>query len=127
MTVRSLLCLLSALVCVAVCAPPLAAQKRSDDEVQKLSEKGDPYTKQDQDAMQALGVVRYGPFPWADHFSTSDVDKVLGPGRVLWMETEHFRLGLNMTTARLPEDSKQKKAVYAECKALNKKLSLIHI
>ncbi len=121
MTARSLLCLVPALVCVAVCAPPLAAQKRSDDEVQKLSEKGDPYTKQDQDAMQALGVVRYGPFAWADHFSTSDVDKVLGPGRVLWMETEHFRLGLNMTTARLPEDSKQKKAVYAECKALNKK------
>jgi hypothetical protein len=109
------------LALAAVGASSLQAQKRADDEVQKLSEKGDPYTKQDAAAMQALGVVRYGPFPWADHFSTADVDKVLGPGRVLWMETEHFRLGLNLTTARLPEDNKQKKAVYAECKALNKK------
>ena len=105
----------------ACLAGSAVAQKRKDDEVQKLSEKGDPYTKQDAKAMQALGVVRYGPFPWADHFATGDVDKVLGPGRVLWMETAHFRIGLNMTTSRLPEDSSQKKAVYAECKALNKK------
>ena len=108
-------------LCVAAFAAPVVAQKRADDEVKKLSEKGDPYTKGDAKAMKALGVERYGPFPWADHFSTDDVDKVLGPGRVLWMETAHFRIGLNMTTARLPEDSKQKKAVYAECKALNKK------
>ena len=119
---RSLLS--SALAC-SLCAllgcVSATAQKGKDDEVKKLSEKGDPYTKEDPKAMAALGVERYGPFPWADHYSTADVDKVLGPGRVLWMETAHFRLGLNMTTARLPEDSKQKKAVYAECKALNKK------
>lgn len=108
-------------LCALCVAAPTSAQKRKDDEVQKLSEKGDPYTKKDPEAMAALGVLSYGPFPWADHFSTTDVDKVLGPGRVLWMETEHFRIGLNMTTASLPGDSKQKKAVYAECKALNKR------
>ena len=108
-------------LCALCVAAPVAAQKRKDDEVKKLSEKGDPYTKEDPKAMAALGVLSYGPFPWADHFSTADVDKVLGPGRVLWMETEHFRIGLNMNTARLPEDGKQKKAVYAECKVLNKR------
>ena len=112
---------LLALVCVGGLAVPANGQKRKDDEVQKLSEKGDPYTKRDPEAMAALGVLSYGPFVWADHFGTADIDKVLGPGRVLWLETAHFRIGLNMNTARLPEDGKQKKAVYAECKALNKK------
>ncbi|MCK5940388.1 MAG: hypothetical protein KAI24_00350 [Planctomycetes bacterium] len=112
--------LLIALGAAVLTGSPLA-QKRKDDEVAKLSEKGDPYTKNDPEAMAALGVERYGPFPWADHFGTADIDKVLGPGRVLWMETRHFRIGLNMTTARLPEDSSQKKAVYAECKALHKR------
>ena len=118
---RSLFLALLVPTCVGLTAAPAIAQKRKDDEVKKLSEKGDPYTKKDPEAMAALGVVGYGPFPWADHFSTADVDKVLGPGRVLWMETAHFRIGLNTNTARLPEDGKQKKAVYAECKALNKK------
>jgi len=118
---RPLLSVLMFSLCALLCGAPVHAQKRKDDEVKKLSEKGDPYTKKDPKAMKALGVVSYGPFTWADHFTTTDIDKVLGPGRVLWMETEHFRIGLNMNTARLPEDSKQKKAVYAECKALNKK------
>lgn len=118
---RLLLSFLSLSLCVLFGAAPVLAQKNKDNEVQKLNEKGDPFTKKDPKAMKALGVVGYGPFTWADHFSTTDIDKVLGPGRVLWMETEHFRVGLNMTTARLPEDGKQKKAVYAECKALNKK------
>jgi|GEM_PF-2438801 len=109
------------LLAVFAAAGSVVAQKGKDDEVQKLSEKGDPYTKQAAKVMKALGVVRYGPFPWADDLSTDDIEKVLGPGRVLWMETAHFRIGLNMTTARLPEDGKQKKAIYAESKALNKK------
>jgi len=118
---RSLLSALLVPLCAVALSVPAPGQKRKDDEVQKLSEKGDPYTKEDPEAMAALGVLSYGPFAWADHFGTVDIDKVLGPGRVLWLETAHFRIGLNMNTARLPEDGKQKKAVYAECKALNKK------
>ncbi len=116
-TKRSLLYVL--LLWVSTCAP-LLAQKKDDDEIQKLK-KGDPYTKQDPEAMKALGVVSYGPFPWADHFTTADVDKVLGEGRVLWMETEHFRLGFNLKTSSLPDVSEERKSVIAECKALNKK------
>jgi hypothetical protein len=109
------------LVAVVIACVPLSAQKKDDDEIQQLK-KGDPYTKQDPEAMKALGVVRYAPFPWADHFSTADVDKVLGEGRMLWMETEHFRLGFNLKTALLPDVSDERKAVIAECKRLNKKL-----
>jgi hypothetical protein len=104
-----------ALVCV-----PLFAQKKSNNEFAKLLKKGDPYTKKDPAMMKKLGVERYGPFPWADHFSTADIDKVLGPDRVIWMETKHFRIGLNLKTGPLPEDPKERKALNKECKALNK-------
>ena len=83
---------------------PLIAQKKDEDEIKKVA-KEDPFTKQDAEAMKALGVERYGPFPWADNFSTSDVDKVLGEGRILWMETAHFRFGFNLKSAPLPEVS----------------------
>lgn len=98
----------------------VVAQKKDDDEIQKLK-KGDSFTKQEPKKMKALGVERYGPFPWADNFSTTDIDKVLGPGRTLWMETAHFRIGMNLKTSRLPEASDQRKAVAAECKRLHKK------
>ena len=107
------------LLAVLALLAPIAAQKRRDDEIRKLK-KEDPYTKNDPEVMQALGVVRYGPFPWADHLRTTDVDKVLGEGRILWLETAHFRIGYNMNTAPLPQDSSQKKAIYAECRALHK-------
>ena len=108
------------LICWLAACVPLLAQKKDDDEIQKLKE-GDPFTKQDPDVMKALGVERYGPFPWADHFSTTDIDKVLGEGRMLWMETEHFRLGFNLKTAALPQVSDERKAIAAECKLLNQK------
>lgn len=117
LTKRSLLHVL--LIWVSACVP-LLAQKKDDDEIKKLK-KGDPYTKKDPAAMKALGVVNYGPFTWADHFTTADIDKVLGEGRMLWMETEHFRLGFNLKTSPWPEVSAERKAVVAECKSLNKK------
>ena len=116
-TNRSLLHVL--LILVSACVS-LSAQKKDDDEIKKLK-KGDPYTKKDPAAMKALGVKGYGPFPWADHHTTADIDKVLGEGRTLWMETEHFRLGFNLKTSPWPEVSAERKACVAECKALNKK------
>lgn len=106
-------------VCVLVCAP-LMAQRKDADEIAKLK-KGDHYTGKKESSMKALGVERYGPFPWADHVSTADVDKVLGEGRMLWMETKHFRFGFNLKTSPLPEFSAERKAVVLECKKLNKK------
>lgn len=107
---RLLAMLVPLLLCVGCAA--------QDDDWQKLT-KEDPYTENDPAAMQELGIVRYGPFPWADGFSTADVDKLLGPGRVIWLETEHFRIGINLATRRLPAGSKQRKAIYAECERLN--------
>ncbi len=118
-------CLGAALV-VALLAGPSWAQDppatgKDDDEIQKAGPK-DPYTGGDEKLMQAAGIVAYGPFPWADFKSTTDIDKVLGPGRVLWMETAHFRFGLNLKSAPWPEDQKQRKALQEEIKLLRRKL-----
>lgn len=110
------------LLCVALAAQgPLCGQVgkgKEDDEVQKTPV--DPYTGGDQEKLQALGHVHYGPFVWNRTSRTEDIDRVLGEGRVLWLETEHFRIGSNLRTVALPEKQAQKKALFAECAALRK-------
>jgi hypothetical protein len=108
------------LIAGALACAPVLAQKKSNSEFAKLLKKGDPFTKQDPEVMKKLGIESYGPFPWADHITTADIDKVLGEKRVLWMETKHFRIGLNLKTSPLPEDSKERKALQRECASLNK-------
>ncbi|MCA8966696.1 MAG: hypothetical protein H6838_15925 [Planctomycetes bacterium] len=94
---------------------------KEDEDVLKIGPK-DPYTGGDEELMKAAGVVAYGPFPWADFKTTADVDKVLGEGRILWMETAHFRFGLNLKSAPFPEDSKMRKPLQAELKELKELL-----
>jgi len=96
----------------------LPAQKSQDDEVQKLTKQA-PITENDPEVMKALGVEAYAPFAWADGLSTSDVDKVLGEGRILWIETAHFRIGSNLVTSPWPKSSNERKQCRAECERLN--------
>jgi len=123
-SIAKMLCKRSSVVTIltvwALACVPLLAQKKSNSEFAKLLKKGDPFTKQDPKVMAKLGIESYGPFAWADHFTTADIDKVLGEKRVLWMETRHFRIGLNLKTSPLPEDSKERKALNKECASLNK-------
>lgn len=120
---RGWVCTLS----MALLAVVAAAQERpagttkDDDDVLKIGPK-DPYTGGDESLMKAAGVVRYGPFPWADHKTTADIDKVLGEGRILWMETAHFRFGLSLKSAPMPEDGKKRKALQTELKDLEERL-----
>jgi hypothetical protein len=97
------------------------ASPKDDDEVKKIGPI-DPYTGGDAVQMAAAGIVAYGPFPWADHVRTEDVDLVLGEGRVLWVESAHFRFGCNLRSIAWPEAQGPKKALQDEIKALRKKL-----
>ncbi|MEO6594674.1 MAG: hypothetical protein ABIP94_07960 [Planctomycetota bacterium] len=98
---------------------PAAGTTKDDDDIVKIGVV-DPYTGGAPEVMAAAGIVAYGPFPWADAFSTTDVDRVLGEGRVLWMETAHFRIGLSLKTEGWPEESDQRKALQEELKQLHK-------
>lgn len=100
---------------------PTPGATKDDDDVLKAGPK-DPYTGQDPAVMAAAGVVRYGPFPWADFKATTDVDRVLGEGRVLWLETAHFRIGCNLKTVPMPQDQESRKLLLEELRTLRKKL-----
>ena len=95
---------------------------KDPDEVVKTVKK-DPYTGNEEKAMKALGVVAYGPFLWSDNQQTTAVEKVLGEGRILWMETEHFLIGSNLGTIGIPQDPYPRKLVNAEVQRLKKKWS----
>ena len=122
---RFLVCLLSCLLAtVPVRAqekPPAPGTTKDDEDVLKAGVK-DPYTNLDPALMAAAGVVAYGPFPWADFKTTANVDTVLGEKRILWMETAHFRIGLSLKSAPIPEEQQKRKALLEEIKQLRKKL-----
>lgn len=83
----------------------------------------DPFTGGEPKAMQAAGIVAYGPFPWANQQRTEDVDKVLGTNRLVWIETAHFLIGCSLAGAAMPEEPEARKFVNAELQRLNKRWS----
>ena len=104
---------------------PLSAQnKKGDSPLLKVGLE-DPFTKKDPKLMKSLGVVDYGPLVWADNKRTTDIEKVLGEGRVLWMETEHFKIGCNLGFTRAPKSPVARKQLKADLKALSRKSSKI--
>jgi hypothetical protein len=113
--------LLSMALATAQGLPPDKPLVKDEDEVAKLGPV-DPYTGNDAAVMAQAGIVAYGPFPWADFFSTTDVDKVLGEKRVLWLETTHFKLGCNLRSEGWPAQPNERKALQDEIKLLRKKL-----
>ena len=94
---------------------------KDEDEVSKVAAR-DPYTDGDEAAKKAAGVVSHAPFPWADGHRTTDIDKVLGENRILWLETAHFRFAFTLRSATWPDESDARKALQDEVKALKKKL-----
>ena len=99
------------------------AQSSRDDEPKKAPE--DPFTGLDEKDMQKLGVVSYAPLTWAGNLRSEDIEKVLGAGRFLWMETEHFKICSNLATVAQPADSRARKVVKQELKELHRRDSSI--
>jgi hypothetical protein len=111
----------AALLTAAILSGWLPAQDDKEEaEIRKTPV--DPYTEGDAARMAAAGIVAYGPFAWGDHLRTTDVDRVLGAGRVLWIETAHFRIGCNLRTAKVPVEAEPKKHLHDEVSRLRKKL-----
>jgi hypothetical protein len=76
------LALLSALSLAVVTALP-AQKKKGSSAIAKVGLE-DRFTGEDAKAMAKLGVVDYGPLVWADNKRTTDIETVLGDGRVGW-------------------------------------------
>ena len=103
---------------------PQPGTTKNDEDVVKAGTK-DPYTDGDPKLMAAAGIVAYAPFPWADGQRTSDVDRVLGERRILWLETPHFRIGCNLASAPMPVPQDQRRYLAEELKRLKKRLPRI--
>lgn len=84
------------------------------------AQQGDPYTAGRPAALQKLCLVALGPFALGDEHGSRDVDELLGV-RVHWLETRHFRIGCGLDAQPLPDDARDRKAIYAETRRLQKK------
>jgi hypothetical protein len=103
---------------------PQPGTTKNDEDVVKAGTR-DPYTDGEPKLMADAGIVAYAPFPWADGQRTTDVDRVLGERRILWLETPHFRIGCNLASAPMPVAQDQRKYLLDELKRLKKKLPRI--
>lgn len=111
--------LLGIVAITALLAPATVGQSKGK---KKDAWRTDPYTAGDAAAMKRAGVVKYGPLSWADDHDTAAIDAMIPEARVLWMETEHFRIGSTLPPLSMPRDSKARRRLAGELKELKKQL-----
>jgi hypothetical protein len=82
----------------------------------------DPYTEGDPEAMEEAGYLNFGPFIWGDEITTQMIEDALGGVPLIWVETEHFRIGSSLDEYKLGSDRDEKKKLDAELKVLRKRI-----
>ena len=91
--------------------------------------KTDPYTKNEPKALQQAGYVSYGPFAYggkgAGEASTTDVEKTLPYAQIRWIETAHFRLGVDLPDWTVPMDAATRAKVRGELERLQQRLPTV--
>lgn len=115
---------LATLAALAAVAAALPAQAPKPDKTPKW--RIDPYTKNDPAAMAKAGYVGYGPFEFghlADKkVQSTDIDNRLEFTKILWAETRHFRIGLNLPEWTVPLDPETRGKIRGELEELQKVL-----
>lgn len=74
----------------------------------------DPYTRGERKALDAAGYVSLGPFPWCEGITTDEIVRESGGTPILWVETEHFRVGSTLAAYKLTADRIEKKRLDEE-------------
>ncbi len=110
-----------AVLLVACCLLPRASAQTRPGEGFEEFEEVDPYTKGEREALDRLGYVSLGVFRWQGAQFTKDVQEALGGTDMLWVETEHFKIGSSLTTYAFAPDADEKKLLAAELERLEKK------
>lgn len=117
--------LIPALV-VLVLASPALAQAGKADKAKRI----DPYTKNDPEVMAKLGYVSFGPFRFgsiADKPTDStQIDTSLEFIQIRWVETKHFRIGLNLPDWPVPMDPETRGKIRRELEELQKLLPSVN-
>jgi hypothetical protein len=104
-------------------AAPLRAQTiepEPEDNELELFAPVDPWTGGQ--GFERLGYVRVGSMVLPGPTTTEEVGLVLGGVPMLWVETEHFKLGSSLKTYRLQGDREEKAKLEREFELLGKRL-----
>jgi hypothetical protein len=67
----------------------------------------DPYTREKPAAMKKAGYEAFGPLDITPTHTTADVIKLLGVEWMLWVETEHFRVGSTLNKRPVVRSDKE--------------------
>ncbi|MFT7484573.1 MAG: hypothetical protein ACI9F9_000413 [Candidatus Paceibacteria bacterium] len=81
-----------------------------------------PYTKGDRDLERKLGYERVGFLPWRLNDDSTSVQENIGGIPMVWVETEHFRIGSSLVSYKLTGDKQETKYLKAEIERLKDKL-----
>ena len=86
----------------------------------------DPYTKNKPEALAKAGYVSFGPFPFGNlgpkEITNEDVEKTLPYLQIHWIETKHFRLGIELPAWTVPESPELKAKIRKELERLGEKI-----
>lgn len=88
-------------VCALVLATGVALVSALPGQSQRKKAATDPYTGGDAKAMARIGYESFGPFELGTGHDTKAVEELLGTEPIIWIETEHFRIGCALSPLRL--------------------------
>jgi hypothetical protein len=81
-----------------------------------------PYTNGDEELERKLGYVRVGRIPWRGADDSQLVQQNIGGIPMVFVETEHFRIGSSLTTYKIPNDKEERERLRDELGRLRTKL-----
>jgi len=114
--------LIKILALLALLGTPALAQKKIFKNLPTNDPKQCPYCGGDPKLMEGAGIVSHGGFEFAKG-TTATLDQELSGFDVFWIETEHFKLGLELKPYKIPQREKDK--LEAEINELRKALPAI--
>ncbi len=121
----SLVFVLLSLPCFPCASTSLTAQ--GDGGAMEEFEEVDPYTQGKQELLDKLGYVNMGAFPWHRGHQTTDIAEMLGGTPMIWVETEHFKIGSSLGTYKVPANKSEKERLKAEIGRLKKRFGRLRV
>lgn len=82
----------------------------------------DPYTKNGREKFAAAGYVSLGPFRFGDDHTTAQVESSLAGVPLLWVESEHFKIGSGLPEYEIADDKAEKARLKTELEVLAQRL-----
>jgi hypothetical protein len=97
------------------------AQKKGKEDMEQFEDVC-PYTKGDRELEKKLGYERMGFVTWRDGEDSTIIQENMGAIPMLWVETEHFKIGSSLGTFKIDNNKAQKARIKEEIARLKKKL-----